>query len=123
MAHRIPSKWSYIIKYLGGHPNITKESDAILRFTKKRVEIESIYRGKIALEYKDCDLEIQSALESKRIVIIYKNSFESESRIFIQIKKEKEENVVEVFHIYQKLALGSEENITEDSERFFKLFK
>jgi hypothetical protein len=123
MTQRIPSRWSYLITYMGGHSNITKECDAILRFTKKRIEIESIYRGKVALEYKDCTLEIQSGFEHKRIVLIYNHSLETEGRIFMYLKKEKEENVIEVFHIYQQLALGLEDQIDKDSNQLFKLFK
>ncbi|RDU24972.1 hypothetical protein [Anaerosacchariphilus polymeriproducens] len=123
MSQRIPSKWSYIVKYMGGHPNITEECDAILRFTRKRIEIESLYKGKIALDYKDCRIEIQSGFERRRIVLIYDQSSDTEGRIFMQIKKKSEENVVGIFQIYQKLSLGSDDDIPKESNKLFKLFK
>lgn len=122
MTKRIPSKWSYIIKYMGGHPNISEKCTAILRFTREKVEIESFGKGKIWIDYKDCMLELQTYFESKRIVLIYNHAFDTEGKIFIQIKNGKEEKVLKVFHIYQNLALGLEKELPIESYEIFKWF-
>lgn len=119
MAQRIPSRWSYIVKYMGGHPNIIKECNAILRFTRKRVEIESLGKGKIILDYNDCVLEKQYNFQLPRIVLNYRESPDLEGRIFLQIK-EKNENIADVFAIYKKAASGMADDIPLDSNKYFK---
>ncbi len=123
MAQHIPSRWSYIVEYMGGHPNITEECNAILRFTRKKVEIESLGKGKILLDYNDCVLERQSDFEHQRIVLIYQESPEINDRIYLKVKKETDENIIDVFGIYKKASLGLENDIPLNSKKYFKLFK
>lgn len=118
MRH-IPSRWSFNVKYVGGHRDIMEECNAILRFTRKRVEIESLRKGKIILDYKDCLLERQVHLENRRIVIIYGESLESEGRIFLQVRK-KDENIMNIFDVYKNAALGLNDQIPMDYKKYFK---
>jgi hypothetical protein len=123
MAQNIPSRWSYIVKYIGGHSNIIEECNAILRFTRKKVEIESLGKGKIVLDYNDCTLEMQLNFQRPRIVLIYQTSYETEGRIFMQFKKEIDDSIDDVFTIYKKAALGLESDIPLNSKKYFKFFK
>lgn len=121
MTQRIPFKWSYIIKYIGGHQNIKEECNVILRFTKEKVEIEKLFKRKIKFDYQDCTLETQSFFNNQRVILTYKTSPETKGRIFFQLKKEKYENIVDIFNIYKKIALGLEDEIPQESYKYFKL--